>query len=120
MCVDSSELYSLKQAPHAWYAKIDIYLTILGFAKSEADANFYDILAEGKLLIIALYVNDLILTGDEKLIKYCKEDLVRIFEIKDMGLMHTSSDWKYGKVMGIVYLSRKVCQQADTLEVLCG
>ena len=45
-------------------------------------------MVEGKLLIIMLYVNDLILTGDEKLIRYYKEDLAREFEIKDMGLVH--------------------------------
>ena len=43
---------------------------------------------EGKILIIVLYVDDLILIGDEKIIKYCKEDLARKFEMKDMGLMH--------------------------------
>ena len=43
---------------------------------------------EGKLLIIVLYVDDLILTGDEKLIKYFKEDLAREFKMKDLGIMH--------------------------------
>jgi len=81
-------LYGLKQAPSAWYSKIDSYLTNLGFTKSETDANLYHIVVEGKLLIIMLYVNDLILTGDEKLIRYYKEDLAREFEIKDMGLVH--------------------------------
>jgi len=59
-------LYSLKQAPHAWYTRIDSYLTGLGFTKSEVDENLYHILVEGKLLIIFLYVDDLmILTGNE-------------------------------------------------------
>ena len=43
---------------------------------------------EGKLLIIFLYVNDLILTSDEELIHSCKEDLAKDFEMKDMGLLH--------------------------------
>jgi hypothetical protein len=34
-------------------------------------------LVEGKLLIIFLYVDDLILTGDEKLIHSWKEDLAK-------------------------------------------
>ena len=45
-------------------------------------------MVEGKLLIIVLYVDDLILTGDDQLIVSCKEDLLREFEMKDMGLMH--------------------------------
>ena len=45
-------------------------------------------MVEGKLLIIVLYVDDLILIGDEQLIRCCKEDLARDFEMKNMGLMH--------------------------------
>jgi len=60
----------------------------LGFKKSEVDVNLYHIVVEGKLLIIVLYVDDLILTGDDQLIKSCKEDLAREFEMKYMGLMH--------------------------------
>jgi hypothetical protein len=43
---------------------------------------------EGKLLIIFLYVDDLILTSDEQPIHSCKEDLAKEFEMKDMGLLH--------------------------------
>ena len=60
----------------------------MGFTKSEADANLYQIVVDGKLLIIVLYVDDLILTGDEQLTNSCKEDLEREFEMKDMGLLH--------------------------------
>ena len=47
----------------------------------------YHIVVDGKLLIIVLYVDDLILIGDEQLIHYCKEDLEREFETKDMGIL---------------------------------
>lgn len=60
----------------------------MGFTKNEADAKLYHILVEVKLLIIVLYVDDLILTCDEQLIRSCKEDLVRELEMKDMGVMH--------------------------------
>ena len=81
-------LYGLKQAPHAWYTRIDSYFTELGFIKSEADENMCHIVVDGKLLIIVLYVDDLILTGDEQLINSCKEDLARELEMKEMGLLH--------------------------------
>jgi hypothetical protein len=49
MCADSREhCMGLKQAPRAWYTRIDNYLTGLGFTKSEADANLYHIVVEGK------------------------------------------------------------------------
>ena len=68
--------------------QIDNYYTRLGFTKSEADANLYQIVVEGKLLIIVLYVDDLILTGDEQWIHSCKADLAKEFEMKDLGLLH--------------------------------
>eukprot|EP00253_Pinus_taeda_P024858 PITA_24858 len=88
VCRLKQALYGLKQAPCAWYTRIDSYFTGLGFTKSEADANLYHIIVYGKLLIIVLYVDDLILTSDDELIKSCKKDLARVFEMEDMGLMH--------------------------------
>jgi hypothetical protein len=88
VCRLKRELYGLKQAPRAWYTWIDNYFTGLGFTKSEADANLYQILVEGKLLIIVLYVDDLIITDDEQLIHSCKDDLAKEFEMKDLGLLH--------------------------------
>ena len=88
VCKLKRALYGLKQAPCAWYTRIDSYFIGLGFTKSEADANLYHILVDGKILIIVLYVDDHILTSDEQLITSCKEDLAREFEMKDMGLLH--------------------------------
>eukprot|EP00253_Pinus_taeda_P031227 PITA_31227 len=88
VCRLKRALYGLKQAPRAWYLRIDNYFTGLGFSKSEADPNLYQIVVEGKLLIIVLYVDDLILTGDELLILSCKDDLAKEFEMKDLGLLH--------------------------------
>ena len=49
--------------------------------------NLYEIVVDGKLLIIILYFDDIILTGDEKLTHSCKEDLAKELEKKDMGLL---------------------------------
>ena len=39
-------------------------------------------------LILVLYVDDLFLTGNEKLILWCKKKLASEFKMKDLGLMH--------------------------------
>jgi hypothetical protein len=39
-------------------------------------------------IILLLCVDDLLLNGEEKLIKYCKKKLAIEFEMKDLGLMH--------------------------------
>jgi len=88
VCRLKRALYGLKQAPRAWYTWIDNYFIGLGFSKSEVDPNLNQIVLEGKLLIIVLYVDDLILTGDEQLILSCKKDLATEFEMKDLGLLH--------------------------------
>eukprot|EP00253_Pinus_taeda_P035595 PITA_35595 len=90
--VSSRWLYKVKQASDGSVEKhntrIDSYFTRLGFTKSEANANLYHIMVKGKPLIIFLYVDDLILTGDDQLIQSCKEDLAIEFEMKEIGLMH--------------------------------
>eukprot|EP00253_Pinus_taeda_P026703 PITA_26703 len=48
VCRLKRALYGMKQAPCAWYTRIDNYFTGLGFTKSEADANLYHIMVEGK------------------------------------------------------------------------
>jgi len=88
VCKLKRALYSLKQAPYAWCTMINNYLTSLGFTKIEVNVNLYHILVEGKLLIIFLYVDDLVLTGDKQLIRSCKEDLSREYEMNDMCLIH--------------------------------
>jgi hypothetical protein len=60
----------------------------MGFTKSEADSDLYYILVGGEPLILVLYVDDLFMTGSEKLIADCKRDLAAEFEMNDLGLMH--------------------------------
>jgi hypothetical protein len=76
MCRLKKALYGLKQAPRAWYARIDGYLMSLGFTKSEADPNLYYKVEDRCPLILVLYVDDLFLTGDKKLIDGCKRELL--------------------------------------------
>jgi hypothetical protein len=43
---------------------------------------------ENEPVILLLYVDDLFLTGEEKLIIECKQRLAAEFEMKYLGLMH--------------------------------
>ena len=88
VCRLKKALYGLKQAPRAWYSRIDTYLQKMGFTKSEADPNLYYIVIGEEPLILVLYVDDLVITGAERLIEHCKRDLAAEFEMKDIGLMH--------------------------------
>jgi hypothetical protein len=88
VCRLKKALYRLKQAPRAWYGRIDSFLMSLGFTKSKADSNLYFKIMDNELVILLLYVDDLFLTREGKLIAKCKQRLSAEFEMKDLGLMH--------------------------------
>jgi hypothetical protein len=88
VCRLKKSLDGLKQAPRAWYARIDSYLMRLGFSKSHADPNLYYKVVNNAPVILLLYVDDLFLTGEESLIIQCKKELASEFDMKDLGLMH--------------------------------
>ena len=78
----------MKQAPTAWYGRINSFLMSLGFTKSKVYSNLYFKFMNDELVILLLYVDELFLTREEKLITECKKKLASGFEMKDHGLMH--------------------------------
>ena len=70
VCKLNKSLCGFQQAPRAWYSRINNYLWRLGFFKSEANPNLYFKVVKNQPLILVLYVDDLFLTGEEKLISW--------------------------------------------------
>ena len=66
VCKLKKALYRLKQAPRAWYGRIDSFLTSLVFTKSKVDPNLYLKVMDDEPVILLLYVDDLFLIGNEK------------------------------------------------------
>ncbi|CAM8990184.1 unnamed protein product [Rhodiola kirilowii] len=57
-------VYGLKQAPRALYTRIDTYMLENEFVKCPYEYTLYiKTSAEGQMLIVCLYVDDLIFTG---------------------------------------------------------
>jgi len=81
-------LYGLKQAPRAWYSRIDDHLLKLGFVKSLSESTLYVRNNGTDLTIVSIYVDDILVTGsDEKLIDGFKAEMLKEFEMTDLGLM---------------------------------
>eukprot|EP00253_Pinus_taeda_P005715 PITA_05715 len=88
VCKLKKALYGLKQAPRAWYSRIDSYLLENGFDKCDGEPIVYIKEKYGKLLIVVLYVDDVIFTGnDDYLIENFKAVMKEEFEMTDMGLL---------------------------------
>jgi len=89
VCRLRKALYGLKQAPRAWYSKIDSYFLEQGFKRSKNEHTLYVKKEHGDLLIISLYVDDLLVTGNNpKMILTFKEEMKKRFEMTDLGLMN--------------------------------
>ena len=92
--------YGLKQAPRAWYSRINEYLLNLGFVKSLSESTLYVKHNGAGILIILLYVDDLLVTGNHtSLVEKFKLEIMEVFEMTDLGLMiFFSLEWKSNKV----------------------
>ena len=106
VCRLKKALYGLKQAPRAWYSRIDTYLQQLGFQKSEPDPNLYFIVVGEDPLFLVLYVDDLFITGADRLIWGCKQDLASEFEMKDINLMHYVLGLEVWQEQGHIFLGQ--------------
>ena len=40
------------------------------------------------MLILVVYVDDLLITGEDHLINKCKQELTAEFDMKDLGILH--------------------------------
>ena len=66
VCRLKKALYGLKQAPRAWYGKVAQYLIFCGFRVSDSDSSLFIKLESSVHLLILLYVDDMIITGDNE------------------------------------------------------
>ncbi|KAL6315942.1 hypothetical protein AAG906_013776 [Vitis piasezkii] len=87
VCRLRKSLYGLKQSPRAWFERFTKVVKGYGFVQCQSDHTlFVKHFPEGKLTIIIVYVDDIILTGDhEEKIDLLKKLLTKEFEIKDLG-----------------------------------
>ena len=87
VCKLLKSLYGLKQSPRQWYAKMHEFLVNeLKFISSINDPCLYTRHTGSSILLLALYVDDLLITGSDKAeIREMKKKLSTRFEMKDLG-----------------------------------
>lgn len=79
-------LHGLRQAPRAWYDKLNSCLKNLGFVRCPFEHAVYARKEGDESLIIAVYVDDLLVTGSSNdMIEEFKKQMNTHFEMSDMG-----------------------------------
>ena len=79
-------IYGLKQAPRAWFAKFSSTISQHGFSDSSFDTTLFLRRSGHGIIILLLYVDDMIITGDDMQgIQDLKHFLGRQFDMKDLG-----------------------------------
>ena len=86
VCKLEKGLYGLKQASRCWFLTIDEFLQANSYKQCDGDRCVYLKTVEDKFLILALYIDDVILaTNSQELLKSEKEKLMTRFAMKDLG-----------------------------------
>jgi hypothetical protein len=98
VCKLKKALYSLKQAPRAWYYRPDKYLQHAGFRKGSADNNLYIKVSQGNILLIEVYVDDIIFdSDDDRLSQKFAKDMHNEFEMSLREELSSFWDFRYAK-----------------------
>jgi hypothetical protein len=79
-------LYGLKQSSRAWNKRLGAALHKYGFHPLTSDTCVFKKTTRGKVTLVGVYVDDLIVTGDDTSgIREIKQQLGKEFRLKDMG-----------------------------------
>ena len=86
VCKLQKSIYGHKQSARCWNLSIDQFLKGFGYTQSDADPCIYSKLKDSSLMIIALYVDDILLaSNDVNLLEAEKIILQTKFEMEDQG-----------------------------------
>jgi Reverse transcriptase (RNA-dependent DNA polymerase) len=89
VCRLKRSLYGLKQSPRAWFDRFSKTMIKEGYLQSNADHTMFIRRKRGKLCVLIVYVDDIVLTGNDIVeMKRIKSSLATEFEMKDLGPLH--------------------------------
>ena len=88
VCKLRKSIYGLKQSSKCWHDAFSSFLLQLGFKQSESDSCVYVSFNKGNIIIIALYVDDLMISSNsDDLLKDIKQKLMSKYVMKDLGIV---------------------------------
>ncbi|XP_071683308.1 uncharacterized protein [Lolium perenne] len=86
VCRLRKSLYGLKQSPRAWFDIFRRVICAMRYKQCNGDHTVFYRHSNSKITILAVYVDDIIITGDDEVeISRLKDSLRKEFEVKDLG-----------------------------------
>ncbi|KAK4368006.1 hypothetical protein RND71_011798 [Anisodus tanguticus] len=85
VCRRKKALYGLKQSPRAWFDRFCKAMISFGYQQSNVDHTFFIRHQKDKLTLLIVYVDDVVMTGDDEEMTRLKKLLAQEFGIKDLG-----------------------------------
>ncbi|KAL9261619.1 Retrovirus-related Pol polyprotein from transposon TNT 1-94-like protein [Drosera capensis] len=89
------KVYRLKKALYelkAWNTQIDSYFEKNGFQKSPRDHSLYTKMSRGDVMVIYIYVDDMIFTGNNpKMFEVFKKSMMKEFVLSSLDNLSTPS-----------------------------
>nr|CAD1838543.1 unnamed protein product [Ananas comosus var. bracteatus] len=108
-------LYGLRQAPRAWYSKMDEHLLGLDFKKSLSESTLYVKNNVSYLVVVSLYVDDMLVIGSNSdQITAFKQEMMKRFEMTDLGEMSYFLGMEVRQTQNEVF----ICQNKYLKEIL--
>lgn len=115
VCRLKKAIYGLKQSPRAWFDRLCQAMSQFGYKQCSADSTVFVKWRNGKVAVLVVYVDDMVLTGDHlEEIRWLKGSLAQLFEIKDLGPLKYFLGTEIAKSQQGVYL----CQRKYALDLL--
>ena len=88
VCLLQKSLYGLKQAPKEWNDTFYKVAKVLGFQRSQLDWGLFVRKVGNCYVFLTLYVDDMLLIGDEQVVNEIAQEFGRRFKIKCLGDIH--------------------------------
>jgi Reverse transcriptase (RNA-dependent DNA polymerase) len=86
VCRLKRSLYGLKQSPHAWFGRFSNAMKSYGYQQSDSDHTLFLKHNQGKVTVLIIYVDDMVITGDDLMeIQTLEKRLSKEFDMKNLG-----------------------------------
>ena len=89
VCKLKKSIYGLKQSSRCWNEALDKHLKKMGFKQSSYDPCIYVLNSGEEIVIIAVYIDDIIIAGKtEEIVQQYIKKIAEKFDVTDMGTLH--------------------------------